>query len=108
MAPETRWSKEDLLKIDEKINRFDISENAERLDNAATVTEMEVVTERLIVHGLDRDHREDQFRAACHKNNGGDHPASDLHERAKTSNLMQFHHGPATLLPIRVKQEASL
>ncbi|XP_062894233.1 PR domain zinc finger protein 1-like [Mobula hypostoma] len=38
-----------------------------------------------------------------HKNNGGNHPPSSLHDRDKTSN-----HDPATLGPIRVKQEASL
>ncbi|XP_062889817.1 PR domain zinc finger protein 1-like isoform X1 [Mobula hypostoma] len=108
MAPETSRSKEDLLKIDDEINRFDMSESAERLDKAATATEMEVVTEQLQMYGLDKDHKEEQFRAEYHKNNGGNHPPSDLHDRVKTSSLIQFHHGPATLVPIRVKQEASL
>lgn len=107
MASETKWSKEELLKIDDEINRFDMSENAERLDNAATVTEMEVITEQLIVHGLDAGRKEDQFRAAGYKNNGDSHPPSNLHERTKT-NLLQFHQGPATLHPVRFKQEASL
>lgn len=107
MASETKWSKEELLKIDDEINRFDMSENAERLDNVATGTEMEVITEQLIVHGLDAGRKEDQFRAAGHKNNGDSHPPSNLHERTKT-NLLQFHQGPATLHPVRFKQEASL
>ncbi|XP_078279199.1 PR domain zinc finger protein 1-like isoform X2 [Rhinoraja longicauda] len=106
MASEPKWSKEELLKIDDEINRFDMSENAEQLDNAATVTEMEVTTEQLIVHGLDAERKEDQFRAVCHKDTGDNHPSFD-HERTKT-NPLQFRHGPATLLPVRVKQEASL
>ncbi|XP_067863010.1 PR domain zinc finger protein 1-like isoform X2 [Heptranchias perlo] len=108
MAPGTSWSKEELLRIDDEIDKFDMSENAERLEENATVTEMEVVTEQLIVGGLDKDHKEDQFRATCHKNNGDNLPSIGFHERTKNSNLIFYHHSPPPLLPIRVKQEASL
>ncbi|XP_069751533.1 PR domain zinc finger protein 1-like isoform X2 [Narcine bancroftii] len=108
MASETNWSKEELFKIDDEINRFDMSENAERLDSDATASEIELVTKQLVIHCLDNEHKEDQFKASCHKNSGDNHPFSDHHERTKTSNLIQFHHGPATLHPIRVKQETCL
>ncbi|XP_072094299.1 uncharacterized protein [Mobula birostris] len=100
MAPDSKRTNEDHPKIDDEI---DMNEEAERLDKVAPVTEKEEVTEEVPMPGLDKDHKEDQFRAEYHKNNGGNHPSSSLHDRDKTSN-----HDPATLGPIRVKQEDSL
>uniref|UniRef100_UPI00398E9BAC PR domain zinc finger protein 1-like n=1 Tax=Pristiophorus japonicus TaxID=55135 RepID=UPI00398E9BAC len=108
MASVTSWSKEQLLRIDDEIDKFDMSEKAERLEENTTVAEMEVVTEQLIVGGLEKDHKEDQFRSTCYKNNGDNLPSIGFHERTKNSNLMLFHHSPPPLLPVRVKQEASV
>ncbi|XP_060703291.1 PR domain zinc finger protein 1-like isoform X1 [Hemiscyllium ocellatum] len=106
MASVSSLSKEELLRIDDVIDNFDMSEHAERLDESATVAEMEVVTEQLLAAGLEKGHKEEPFKTTCHKSNGDSPPSIGFHERTK--NLMLYHHISPPQPPVRVKQEASL
>ncbi|XP_078094142.1 PR domain zinc finger protein 1-like isoform X1 [Mustelus asterias] len=108
MASMTRLSKEELLRIDDTIDKFDMSEHAERLEEGATAAEIEVVTDQLIATALGKGYKEEQFGAEGHKNTGDHLPTIGFHERTKNSNLMIFHQSPPPLLPVRVKQEARL
>uniref|UniRef100_V9KCB2 PR domain zinc finger protein 1 n=1 Tax=Callorhinchus milii TaxID=7868 RepID=V9KCB2_CALMI len=105
MSPTARWAPDDLSRINQEIDRFDVSENAERLEENATMAEVDLVAEKLII-GVLEDNKEEQIRAAYHSHSADTLPSISFHQRI--TNPLLSHHNPSPHLPIRVKQELSL
>ncbi|XP_066558000.1 PR domain zinc finger protein 1 isoform X1 [Amia ocellicauda] len=103
-SPRSR-SLEELNHINEEIEKFDISDNADRLEEMDSV-DVESMVEKQILNML---WREMDLKASYHKSMGsGLRPTGyGLYEPGNDASVIKLpHSSPLPLLPIKVKQES--
>lgn len=96
----------DINRVNEEIERFDLSDNADRLEEMDSV-DVETVVEKQILNML---WREMDLKASYHK--GGTpgellSPGYGIYEPSSETSVIKLRHSSALpLLPIKVKQES--
>lgn len=98
---------EDLNRINEEIEKFDISDSADRLEDVEDNIDMASVVEKEILTVLRREIEGASLKVSLQRNMGNGLISSgcNLYESSDMS-IMKLPHGhPLPLLPIKVKQE---
>ncbi|XP_024054701.1 PR domain zinc finger protein 1 isoform X1 [Terrapene carolina triunguis] len=107
VAPASGLSMEDLNRINEEIEKFDISDSADRLEDVEDNIDMASVVEKEILTMLRREIEGASLKVSLQRNMGNGLISSgcNLYESSDMS-IMKLPHGhPLPLLPIKVKQE---
>ncbi|XP_006118532.1 PR domain zinc finger protein 1 isoform X2 [Pelodiscus sinensis] len=107
VAPASGLSMEDLNRINEEIEKFDISDSADRLEDVEDNIDMASVVEKEILTVLRREIEGASLKVSLQRNMGNGLISSgcNLYESSDMS-IMKLPHGhPLPLLPIKVKQE---
>uniref|UniRef100_A0ACB8GCA4 PR domain zinc finger protein 1 n=2 Tax=Sphaerodactylus townsendi TaxID=933632 RepID=A0ACB8GCA4_9SAUR len=105
VVPASNLSTEDLNRINEEIEKFDISDSADRLDDVEDNVDMASVVEKEILAVLRREMEGASLKASLQRNLGNGLIASgcNLYE---SSDIVKLPHGhPLPRIPIKVKQE---
>uniref|UniRef100_A0A8D0GRS7 PR domain zinc finger protein 1 n=1 Tax=Sphenodon punctatus TaxID=8508 RepID=A0A8D0GRS7_SPHPU len=107
VAPASNLSTEDLNRINEEIEKFDISDSADRLDEVEDNTDMAAVVEREILTMLRREIEGANLKVSLQRNMGNGLISSgcNLYETSDLSIVKLPHGHPLPLLPLKVKQE---
>ncbi|XP_020389386.1 PR domain zinc finger protein 1a [Rhincodon typus] len=107
VAPGAGRSLEDLNRLNEEINKFDISDSADKLDDLGHSDEVESAIEKQIFSMLRREVQEASLKNPFQRNLGNNLLSSgcNLYENLETPVLNMSHGSPLPLVPIKVKQE---
>ncbi|XP_067883097.1 PR domain zinc finger protein 1a isoform X4 [Heterodontus francisci] len=107
VAPGTGRSLEDLNRFNEEINKFDISDSADKLDDMGHSDEVESAIEKQIFSMLRREVEEASLKNPFQRNLANNLLSSgcNLYENLETPVLKISHGSPLPLVPIKVKQE---
>ncbi|XP_067841062.1 PR domain zinc finger protein 1a isoform X2 [Heptranchias perlo] len=107
VAPGAGRSLDDLHRFNEEINKFDISDNADKLDDMEHSGEVETIVEKQIFSMLRREVEEASLKNTFQRNLGNSLLSSgcNLYENLETPVLKMSHGSPLSLVPIKVKQE---
>ncbi|XP_078068540.1 PR domain zinc finger protein 1a [Mustelus asterias] len=107
VAPGAGRSLEDLNRFNEEINKFDISDSADKLDDLGHSEEVESAVEKQIVSMLRREVEEASLKNPFQRNLGNSFLSAgcNLYEGLETPVLKMSHGSPLPLVPIKVKQE---
>ncbi|KAG9342720.1 hypothetical protein JZ751_015582 [Albula glossodonta] len=92
----------DLNRVNEEIERFDLSDNADRLEEMDSV-DVETVVEKQILSML---WREMDLKASYHKGSATGELYGLYEPGSETSVIKLRHSSPLPLLPVKVKQES--
>ncbi|XP_042201139.1 PR domain zinc finger protein 1-like [Callorhinchus milii] len=108
IAPSAGKSLEDLHHFNEEINKFDISDSADKLDDMEHGSDVESVVEKQIFTMLRREAEESSLKNTFQRNLGSGLLSSgcNLYENVEASVLKMPRGSPLPLIPIKVKQEA--
>ncbi|NWS37628.1 PRDM1 protein, partial [Probosciger aterrimus] len=107
VAPASGLSMEDLNRINEEIEKFDISDNADKLEEVEDNIDLTSIVEKDILTMLRREMEGANLKVSLQRNlgNGLISSGCNLYESSDMS-IMKLPHGhPLPLLPVKVKQE---
>ncbi|XP_066466336.1 PR domain zinc finger protein 1 [Tiliqua scincoides] len=107
VVPASHLSTEDLNRINEEIEKFDISDSADRLDDVEDNIDMASVVEKEILTVLKREIEGTHLKASLQRNLGNGLVSSgcSLYESSDMSIVKLPHGHPLPRVPIKVKQE---
>lgn len=107
MAPASGLPLEDLTRINEEIEKFDISDNADRLEDMEDNIDVTSVVEKEILAMVRKEKEESGLKASLQRNVGNGLLASGcgLYESSDLSLIKLPHSSPLPLVPVKVKQE---
>ncbi|XP_061479457.1 PR domain zinc finger protein 1 isoform X1 [Rhineura floridana] len=107
VVPASHLSTEDLNRINEEIEKFDISDSADRLDDVEDNVDMASVVEKEILAVLRREIEGATLKASLQRNLGNGLVSSgcNLYESSDMSIVKLPHGYPLPRVPIKVKQE---
>ena len=106
MAPATGLPLEDLARINEESEKFDISDNADRLEDMEDNIDMTSVVENEILAMVRKEKEETGLKASLQRNLGnGLLSGYNLYESTEPSLLKLPHSNPLPLGPVKVKEE---
>ncbi|XP_051880566.1 PR domain zinc finger protein 1a isoform X2 [Pristis pectinata] len=107
IAPGAGRSLEDLHRFNEEINKFDISDSADKLDDMGHSDEVESIVEKQIFSMLRREVEEASLKNTFQRNLGNNLHSSgcNTYESMDPPVLKMTHGSPLPLMPIKVKQE---
>ncbi|XP_053140620.1 PR domain zinc finger protein 1 isoform X2 [Hemicordylus capensis] len=107
VVPASNLSTEDLNRINEEIEKFDISDSADRLDDVEDNIDMASVVETEILAVLRREIEGASLKASLQRNLGNGLVSSgcNLYESSDMSIVKLPHGHPLPRVPIKVKQE---
>ncbi|XP_073933772.1 PR domain zinc finger protein 1 isoform X3 [Castor canadensis] len=107
MAPATGLPVEDLTRINEEIEKFDISDNADRLEDMEDNIDVTSVVEKEILAVVRKEKEETGLKVALQRNMGNGLLSSGcgLYESSDLSLVKLPHSNPLPLVPVKVKQE---
>lgn len=96
---------EDLTRINEEIEKFDISDNADRLEDMEDIDVTSVV-EKEILAVVRKEKEETGLKVSLQRNMGnGLLSGCSLYESSDPSLMKLAHSNPLPLGPVKVKQE---
>ncbi|XP_072688024.1 PR domain zinc finger protein 1 isoform X2 [Canis lupus baileyi] len=105
VAPATGMPLEDLTRINEEIEKFDISDNADRLEDMEDIDVTSVV-EKEILAVVRKEKEETGLKVSLQRNMGnGLLSGCSLYESSDPSLMKLAHSNPLPLGPVKVKQE---
>nr|XP_005997942.1 PREDICTED: PR domain zinc finger protein 1 isoform X2 [Latimeria chalumnae] len=106
-VPSAARSLEDLNRINEEIDKFDISDSADKLEDMEEDIDVASLVEKQIVSMLRREIEEAGFKATLQRSVGNRLIPSgcNFYEPSDSSGLNLPHGSPLPLIPIKVKQE---
>lgn len=105
MAPATGLLLEDLTRINEEIEKFDISDNADRLEGMEDIDVTSVV-EKEILAMVRKEKEETGLKVSLQRNTGnGLLSGCNLYESSDPPLMKLPHSNPLPLGPVKVKQE---
>ncbi|XP_042309867.1 PR domain zinc finger protein 1 [Sceloporus undulatus] len=106
-VPASNLSVEDLNRINEEIEKFDISDSADRLDDAEDNVDMASVVEKEILNVLRREIEGATLKGSLQRNLGNGLVSSgcNLYESSDMSIVKLPHGHPLPRVPVKVKQE---
>ncbi|XP_020946114.1 PR domain zinc finger protein 1 isoform X5 [Sus scrofa] len=105
-APATGLPLEDLTRINEEIEKFDISDNADRLEDMEDNIDVTSVVEKEILAVVRKEKEETGLKVSLQRNVGnGLLSGCSLYESTDPSLLKLPHSNPLPLGPVKVKQE---
>ncbi|XP_012660733.1 PR domain zinc finger protein 1 isoform X2 [Otolemur garnettii] len=107
MAPAAGLASEDLTRINEEIEKFDISDNADRLDDVEDDIDVTSVVEKEILAVVRKEKEETGLKVSLQRNlgNGLLSPGCGLYESSDLSLTKLPPSNPLPLVPVKVKQE---
>ncbi|XP_027630907.1 PR domain zinc finger protein 1 isoform X3 [Tupaia chinensis] len=107
VAPATGLSLEDLTRINEEIEKFDISDNADRLEDMEDNIDVTSMVEKEIMAVVRKEKEETGLKASLQRNMGNGLLSSgcSLYESSDLSLIKLPHSNPLPLVPVKVKQE---
>ncbi|XP_049551257.1 PR domain zinc finger protein 1 isoform X2 [Orcinus orca] len=106
VAPATGLPLEDLTRINEEIEKFDISDNADRLEDMEDNVDVTSVVEKEILAVVRKEKEETGLKVSLQRNMGnGLLSGCSLYESTDPSLLKLPHSNPLPLGPVKVKQE---
>ncbi|XP_059970901.1 PR domain zinc finger protein 1 [Mesoplodon densirostris] len=106
VAPATGLPLEDLTRINEEIEKFDISDNADRLEDMEDNVDVTSVVEKEILAVVRKEKEETGLKVSLQRNMGnGLLSGCSLYESTDPSFLKLPHSNPLPLGPVKVKQE---
>ncbi|XP_003466054.3 PR domain zinc finger protein 1 isoform X1 [Cavia porcellus] len=107
VAPASGLPLEDLTRINEEIEKFDISDNADRLEDMEDNIDVTSVVEKEILAMVRKEKEESGLKASLQRNVGNGLLASGcgLYESSDLSLIKLPHSSPLPLVPVKVKQE---
>ncbi|XP_069743574.1 PR domain zinc finger protein 1a isoform X2 [Narcine bancroftii] len=107
IAPGAGRSLEDLHRFNEEINKFDISDSADKLDDMRHSDEVESIVEKQIFSVLRREVEEASLKNTFQRNLGNHLHSSgcNMYESLDPPILKMTRGSPLPLMPIKVKQE---
>ncbi|XP_043921137.1 PR domain zinc finger protein 1 isoform X2 [Protopterus annectens] len=105
--PATGRSLDDLNRINEEIEKFDISDGADQLEDVDDDIDVASAVEKQMLDMLRREMEEATYKASLHRNLGSGllSSACSLYEHTDTSVVKLSHSSSLPLLPVKVKQE---
>ncbi|XP_006840025.1 PREDICTED: PR domain zinc finger protein 1 isoform X1 [Chrysochloris asiatica] len=107
VAPATGLPLDDLTRINEEIEKFDISDNADRLEDMEDNVDVTSVVEKEILAMVRKEKEDTGLKVSLQRNveNGLLSPGCNFYESSDPA-LMKFPHThPLPLVPVKVKQE---
>lgn len=105
-APATGLPLEDLTRINEEIEKFDISDNADRLEDLEDNIDVTSVVEKEILAVVRKEKEETGLKASLQRNMGnGLLSGCNPYESSDPSLMKLPHSNPLPLGPVKVKQE---
>lgn len=106
-APAAGLPLEDLTRINEEIERFDISDNADRLEDMEESVDVTSMVEKEILAVVRKEKEETGLKASLQRNTGSGFLSSgrSLYESSDLSLMKLPHSNPLPLTPVKVKQE---
>ncbi|XP_037376059.1 PR domain zinc finger protein 1 isoform X1 [Talpa occidentalis] len=106
VAPATGLPLEDLTRINEEIEKFDISDNADRLEDMEDNIDVISVVEKEILAVVRKEKEETGLKVSLQRNMGnGLLSGCSLYESSDPSLIKLPHSNPLPLVPVKVKQE---
>ncbi|XP_008588699.1 PREDICTED: PR domain zinc finger protein 1 isoform X2 [Galeopterus variegatus] len=107
VAPAAGLPLEDLTRINEEIEKFDISDNADRLEDMEDDISVTSVVEKDILAVVRKEKEETGLKASLQRNMGNGLLSSgcSLYESSDLSLMKLPHSNPLPLVPVKVKQE---
>uniref|UniRef100_A0ABI7VVQ8 PR domain zinc finger protein 1 n=1 Tax=Felis catus TaxID=9685 RepID=A0ABI7VVQ8_FELCA len=106
VAPATGIPLEDLTRINEEIEKFDISDNADRLEDVEDNIDVTSVVEKEILAMVRKEKEETGLKVSLQRNMGnGLLSGCSLYESSDPSLMKLAHSNPLPLGPVKVKQE---
>ncbi|XP_008848521.1 PR domain zinc finger protein 1 [Nannospalax galili] len=107
MAPATGLPLEDLTRINEEIEKFDISDNADRLEDMEDNIDVTSMVEKEILAVVRKEKEETGLKSSLQRNVGNGLLSSgcSLYESSDLSLMKLPHSNPLPLVPVKVKQE---
>ncbi|XP_023578118.1 PR domain zinc finger protein 1 isoform X3 [Octodon degus] len=107
VAPASGLSLEDLTRINEEIEKFDISDNADRLEDMEDNMDVTSVVEKDILAMVRKEKEESGLKVSLQRNMGNGLLSSgcSLYESSDLSLMKLPHSNPLPLVPVKVKQE---
>ncbi|XP_021092552.1 PR domain zinc finger protein 1 isoform X1 [Heterocephalus glaber] len=107
VAPTNRLPLEDLTRINEEIEKFDISDNADRLEDMEDSIDVTSVVEKEILAMVRKEKEESGLKVSLQRNmsNGLLSSGCSLYESSDLSLMKLPHSSPLPLVPVKVKQE---
>lgn len=106
VAPATGMPLEDLTRINEEIEKFDISDNADRLEDMEDNIDVTSVVEKEILAVVRKEKEETGLKVSLQRNMGnGLLSGCSLYESSDPSLMKLAHSNPLPLGPVKVKQE---
>ncbi|XP_047415440.1 PR domain zinc finger protein 1 isoform X2 [Sciurus carolinensis] len=108
VAPATGLPLEELTRINEEIEKFDISDNADRLEDMEDNIDVTSVVEKEILAVVRKEKEETGLKVSLQRNMGNGLLSSGcgLYESSADLSLMKLpHSNPLPLVPVKVKQE---
>ncbi|KAM6180487.1 PR domain zinc finger protein 1 isoform 1-T1 [Erethizon dorsatum] len=107
VAPASGLPLEDLTRINEEIEKFDISDNADRLEDMEDNIDVTLVVEKEILAMVRKEKEESGLKVSLQRNMGNGLLSSgcSLYESSDLSLMKLPHSNPLPLVPVKVKQE---
>ncbi|KAM4866486.1 PR domain zinc finger protein 1 isoform 2-T2 [Thomomys bottae] len=107
VAPTSGLTMEDLTRINEEIEKFDISDNADRLEDMEDNMDLTAVVEKDILAAVRKEKEETGLKVALQRNLGSGLLSSGcgLYESPDLSLVKLPRSKPLPLVPVKVKQE---
>ncbi|XP_007523988.2 PR domain zinc finger protein 1 isoform X1 [Erinaceus europaeus] len=106
VAPATGLPLEDLTRINEEIEKFDISDNADRLEDMEDNLDVASLAEKDILAAVRKEKEETGLKVSLQRNLGnGLLSGCDLYESPDPPLSKLPHSNPLPLVPVKVKQE---
>lgn len=107
MVPAAGLPLEDLTRINEEIERFDISDNADRLEDMEDNVDVTSMVEKEILSMVRKEKEETGLKVSLQRNMGNGLLSSGcgLYESSDLSLMPLPHSNPLPLVPVKVKQE---
>lgn len=97
---------EDLSRINEEIEKFDISDNADRLEDVDDNVDVISVVEKEILAMVRKEKEETGLKVSLQRNLGtGLLSGCTVYESSDPSLIKLPHSNPLPLIPVKVKQE---
>ncbi|XP_006996763.2 PR domain zinc finger protein 1 isoform X3 [Peromyscus maniculatus bairdii] len=107
VAPAAGLPLEDLTRINEEIEKFDISDNADRLEDMEENIDVTSMVEKEILSVVRKEKEETGLKVSLQRNMGNGLLSSgcSLYESSDLSLMKLPHSNPLPLVPVKVKQE---
>ncbi|XP_075800444.1 PR domain zinc finger protein 1 isoform X1 [Microtus pennsylvanicus] len=107
VAPAPGLPLEDLTRINEEIEKFDISDNADRLEDMEDNMDVTSMVENEILSVVRKEKEETGLKVSLQRNMGNGLLSSgcSLYESSDLSLMKLPHSNPLPLVPVKVKQE---